>query len=78
MQREVKMPKLSPCMEKGVLCAWLKNEGEEIKKGEALFEIETDKVVNQVEATECGVLKKQMYEEGDIVEVGKTVATLEI
>ena len=52
MEKQLVMPKLQPEMQSGVLCAWLKNEGEEIHKGEALYEIETDKVVNQIEATE--------------------------
>ena len=45
--------------------------------GEPLFEIETDKVVNQIEATESGVLKKQLFEEGDTVNVETPVAILE-
>lgn len=63
------MPKLRPEMENGVLCAWLKEEGDTVTAGEPLFEIETDKVVNQIEATESGVLKKQLCEEGDTVDV---------
>ena len=55
MEKQLVMPKLQPEMQSGVLCAWLKNEGEEIHKGEALYEIETDKVVNQIEATEDGI-----------------------
>ena len=45
--------------------------------GEPLYEIETDKVVNQIEATESGVLKKQLREEGDTVAVAAPVAILE-
>lgn len=58
MEKQLVMPKLQPEMQSGVLCAWLKNEGEEIRKGEALYEIETDKVVNQIEATEDGILRR--------------------
>ena len=58
MEKELTMPKLRPEMENGVLCAWLKEEGDTVTAGEPLFEIETDKVVNQIEATESGVLKK--------------------
>ena len=54
------MPKLRPEMKDGVLCAWLKEEGDEVKAGEPIFEIETDKVVNQIEASEDGVLDKQL------------------
>ena len=59
MEKNIVMPRLRPEMEKGVLCAWLKEEGEPVSAGEPLFEIETDKVVNQIEATQDGVLKKQ-------------------
>lgn len=71
MEKEIKMPRLRPEMKDGVLCAWLKEEGDAVKKGEPIFEIETDKVVNQIEATEDGVLEKQLFEEGDTVDVGK-------
>lgn len=77
MNRNVKMPKLSPEMESGVLCAWLKDEGDAVEVGDALFEIETDKVVNQIEATEAGTLKKQLFEEGDTVPVNAAVAVME-
>ncbi len=77
MEKELTMPKLRPEMEKGVLCAWLKEEGDTVAAGEPLFEIETDKVVNQIEATESGVLKKQLAEEGDTVDVAAPVAILE-
>ena len=77
MKKELKMPKLRPEMESGVLCAWLKEEVEAFAAGEPLFEIETDKVVNQIEATENGVLEKQLCEEGDTVDVESPVAILE-
>ena len=51
MEKNIHMPKLRPEMKSGVLCAWLKEEGETVSAGEPLFEIETDKVVNQIEAT---------------------------
>ena len=69
MEKKINMPKLAPEMESGVLCAWLKEEGESVAAGEPLFEIETNKVVNQVEATTSGVLKKQLVEEGDTDQV---------
>ena len=77
MKKELTMPRLRPEMENGVLCAWLKEEGEAFSAGEPLFEIETDKVVNQIEATESGVLEKQLFEEGDTVAVESPVAILE-
>ena len=77
MEKKINMPKLAPEMESGVLCAWLKEEGESVTAGEPLFEIETNKVVNQVEATVSGVLKKQLAEEGDTVDVNAAVAVVE-
>ena len=77
MKKNVNMPRLSPEMESCVLCAWLKEEGDAVEVGDALFEIETDKVVNQIEATEAGVLKKQLFEEGDTVPVNVAVAEME-
>ena len=77
MEKKINMPKLGPDMENGVLCAWLKEEGDHITAGEPLFEIETNKVVNQIEATESGVLKRQLVEEGDTVAVDEAVAVLE-
>ena len=77
MEKKINMPKLAPEMESGVLCAWLKEEGESVAAGEPLFEIETNKGVNQVEATTSGVLKKQLVEEGDTVRVDTAVAVVE-
>lgn len=77
MDKKITMPRLRPEMQDGVLCAWLKEEGDAVVAGEPLFEIETDKVVNQIEATESGILKKQMVEEGDTVAVETPVAILE-
>ena len=77
MKNELKMPKLRPEMERGVLCAWLKEPGEVYRKGEAIFEIETEKVVNQVEAEQDGVMGRQLVEEGDEVAVGAPIAEVE-
>ena len=77
MKNELKMPKLRPEMERGVLCAWLKGPGEAYRKGEAIFEIETEKVVNQVEAEQDGVMGRQLVEEGDEVAVGAPIAEVE-
>lgn len=65
MEKQLVMPKLQPEMKSGVLCAWLKDEGDEIHKGDALYEIETGtKVVNQIEATEDGILRRQLCRGG--------------
>lgn len=77
MEKQLAMPRLRSEMTKGVLCAWLKEEGDTVEAGEPLYEIETDKVVNQIEATERGVLKRQLLEEGDEAAPGAPVAILE-
>ena len=77
MKLNVTMPALRPGMKSGVLCGFLKSAGDCVKKGEAIFEIETDKVVSQIEATEDGVIAELTVEEGDEVPVGGTVAVIE-
>lgn len=76
MEKKITMPKLRPEMKEGVLCAWLKEPGEAVTAGEAIYEIETDKVVNQIEASEDGILKEWLVEEGDCVPVEAPVAIL--
>lgn len=77
MEKKIQMPKLSPEMKKGVLVAWLKAPGDAVKKGDILFEVETEKVVSEVEAGEDGVLRSVYFEEGDEVAADETVAILE-
>lgn len=77
MEKKIQLPKLSDKMEEGTLVAWSKQVGETVKKGDALFEIETDKVVSEIESMEEGVLKEQFFAEGDKVKVGQVVAVLE-
>ncbi|MCI1945089.1 2-oxo acid dehydrogenase subunit E2 [Clostridium luticellarii] len=61
------MPKLGLTMTEGTLVNWHKSEGEKIEKGEILFEVETDKLTNEIEAKESGVLRKILVEEGETV-----------
>ena len=77
MKLSIPMPALRPGMKSGVLCSFLKFPGDSVKKGEAIFEIETDKVVSQIEAQQDGVIAELIAEEGDEVPVGDTVAILE-
>src|SRR3712207_8513672 len=58
------MPALSPTMEKGNLAKWLKKEGDKIKSGDVIAEIETDKATMEVEAVDEGVLAKIVVPEG--------------
>jgi len=71
---EVIMPKLGLTMEEGTIIRWLKREGEEVKKGEPLFEVQTDKVVMEVEAPVSGTLGKILAHEGDTIPVVQVIA----
>jgi pyruvate dehydrogenase E2 component (dihydrolipoyllysine-residue acetyltransferase) len=70
---EVILPRLGQGMESGTIVRWLKSEGEPVEKGEPLFELDTDKVTQDVEAEASGVLLKIAVAEGE-VPVGQTVA----
>jgi pyruvate dehydrogenase E2 component (dihydrolipoamide acetyltransferase) len=70
---EVILPRLGQGMESGTIVRWLKSEGEPVEKGEPLFELDTDKVTQEVEAEAAGVLLKIAIAEGE-VPVGQTVA----
>jgi len=73
MATEVKLPRLGQGMESGTIVKWLKSEGDAVEKGEALYELDTDKVTQEVEAEASGVLLKIAVPEGE-VEVGRTIA----
>ena len=73
MATEVILPRLGQGMESGTIVRWLKSEGEPVAKGEPLFELDTDKVTQEVEAEANGVLLKIAVAEGE-VPVGQTVA----
>ena len=64
MPTEVLMPALSPTMEKGNLAKWLKKEGDQVKSGDVIAEIETDKATMEVEAADEGTLGKILVPEG--------------
>jgi pyruvate dehydrogenase E1 component beta subunit len=77
MPIQVLMPALSPTMEKGNLSKWLKKEGEAIKSGDVIAEIETDKATMEVEATDEGTLGKILIPEGTAdVAVNTPIATI--
>jgi pyruvate dehydrogenase E2 component (dihydrolipoamide acetyltransferase) len=73
MASEVKLPRLGQGMESGTVRKWLKSEGEQVQKGEPLFEVDTDKVTQEVESDFSGVLLKITLEEGE-APVGQTIA----
>ncbi|RTL77274.1 MAG: pyruvate dehydrogenase complex E1 component subunit beta, partial [Bradyrhizobiaceae bacterium] len=77
MPIQVLMPALSPTMEKGNLAKWLKKEGDTIKSGDVIAEIETDKATMEVEATDEGTLGKILVPEGTAdVAVNTPIATI--
>jgi pyruvate dehydrogenase E2 component (dihydrolipoamide acetyltransferase) len=63
-------------MEAGTIVRWLKSEGDAVEKGEALYELDTDKVTQEVEADASGVLLKILAGEGEEIEVGKRIAVI--
>src|SRR3954466_480422 len=77
MPIQVLMPALSPTMEKGNLSKWLKQEGDKVKPGDVIAEIETDKATMEVEATDEGTLGQILVPEGtQDVAVNTPIATI--
>jgi pyruvate dehydrogenase E2 component (dihydrolipoamide acetyltransferase) len=72
---EIKLPRLGQGMESGTIVKWLKSEGERVEKGEPLYELDTDKVTQEVEADAAGVLLRIAVQEGE-VPVGRTIAVI--
>ena len=76
MATKVVMEALSPTMEEGRLVKWLKNEGDAVKSGDPLAEVETDKAIMELVARGEGVLRKRLLNEGDASPVGNLVAVI--
>ncbi len=77
MSIEIKMPALSPTMEEGTLAKWLVKEGDTVKSGDIMAEIETDKATMEFEAVDEGVIARILIAEGtDNVKVGAVIAIL--
>ncbi|WP_156771591.1 biotin/lipoyl-containing protein, partial [Labrys sp. WJW] len=75
---DILMPALSPTMEQGKLSKWLKKEGDTIKSGDVIAEIETDKATMEVEAVDEGVLTQILVPEGtDNVAVNTKIAFIQ-
>ncbi len=77
MKKIIAMPKLSANMENGVLVSINKNPGDTVKKGDVLFEVETEKVVSEVESDEEGTLVNLYFKEGDNVKADEIIAEIE-
>src|SRR4051795_9527634 len=72
---DVAMPRLSDSMEEGTILKWLKSDGDEVKRGEDLVEIETDKATMTYEADADGVLEI-VAAEGDTLPIGSLIARI--
>ncbi|MDZ4277983.1 MAG: dihydrolipoamide acetyltransferase family protein, partial [Dehalococcoidia bacterium] len=71
---EVVMPQMGADMDEGTIVQWLKNEGDQVERGEIIAEIETDKANVEIEAFESGTFRKALASEGDTVAVGTVIA----
>jgi pyruvate dehydrogenase E2 component (dihydrolipoyllysine-residue acetyltransferase) len=76
MATDVSLPRLGQGMEAGTIVRWLKSEGDSVEKGEPLYELDTDKVTQEVEAEASGILLKILAGEGEEIEVGKRIAVI--
>ncbi|HEU5138817.1 MAG TPA: 2-oxoglutarate dehydrogenase complex dihydrolipoyllysine-residue succinyltransferase [Bacillales bacterium] len=74
---EVKVPELAESITEGTISGWLKNVGDSVERGEDIVELETDKVNVQISAENSGVLSEIKKGEGEDVEVGEVIATLD-
>lgn len=74
MAETITMPKLGFDMQEGTLVRWVRNEGENINKGDVLAEIETDKATVEVESSASGVVRRLLVDQGSVVPVGAAIA----
>ncbi len=74
--KTVEMPKMGDTMEEGKILRWIKHEGDPVKKGESLAEVETDKVNIEIEAFAGGVLRKILVPEGKSASIGAGIALI--
>ncbi len=77
MNHIIEMPKLGLTMETGTIVAWFKKVGDQVVKGEIIFELETDKITNTVESPVDGIIVEILSEEGEDVRVHENVCTIE-
>ena len=74
MAQKIIMPKQGLQMTEGIITKWLVSEGDEIKEGDPMFEMETDKLSITMDSTATGTVLKLLYEEGDMVPITETIA----
>ena len=73
---DITMPRLSDTMQEGTIAHWLKKPGDEVKKGDILAEVETDKATMELEAYDSGVLEQILVQEGETVPIGQKIAVI--
>ncbi|GHO43364.1 dihydrolipoamide acetyltransferase family protein [Ktedonospora formicarum] len=73
---EVSMPRLSDTMQEGTITRWLKKPGDEVKRGDIIAEVETDKANMEIEAYDSGVLEQILTQEGEAAPIGQAIAII--
>ncbi|MBO0779135.1 MAG: 2-oxo acid dehydrogenase subunit E2 [Ktedonobacteraceae bacterium] len=76
MMPEINMPRLSDTMQEGTIARWLKQPGDQVKKGDVLAEVETDKATMDIEAYDTGVLEQIIVKAGDTAPIGEVIAII--
>jgi pyruvate/2-oxoglutarate dehydrogenase complex dihydrolipoamide acyltransferase (E2) component len=76
MAKDILMPMLSPSMTEGTLVRWIKKEGDAVKSGDVLAEVETDKATMDLEAFDAGILRKILVPEGEKVAVNAKIGII--
>ena len=74
---EIQMPKFGQTMLEGEISEWYVKVGDHVDKGDPVCQVSTEKIVNEVETYESGTVKELLYEEGDVVEIGKIICRIE-
>src|SRR5438045_7241525 len=73
---EITMPQISDTMTEGTVVKWHKKEGDKVREGDKIADVETDKAVMEMESFESGVLSKILVKEGEKVQVGAPLAII--
>ncbi len=75
---EMTMPKMGESVMEGTILSWLKKVGDSIDEDESVLEVATDKVDTEIPSTHAGILKEILAQEGDVIQVGKPIAIIEL